>query len=97
MIIALNMIDLSVRAGIVIDVNLFAKRLGVPVIPISARKVEGIDKLKAAITYANKIALQEESIDVTAIAPQLVGSISEEFNIDNPYYALQLAHPARND
>ena len=91
-IIALNMIDLSAKAGIVIDVNLFSKKLGVPVIPISARKVVGIDKLKAAITYANKIALQAESIDVIAIAPQLVSSISEEFNIDNPYYALQLAH-----
>ena len=91
-IIALNMIDLSAKAGIVIDVNLFSKKLGVPVIPISARKVEGIDKLKAAITYANKIALQAESIDVIAIAPQLVSSISEEFKIDNPYYALQLAH-----
>jgi ferrous iron transport protein B len=91
-IIALNMMDLSDKAGIVIDVNLFSKKLGVPVIPISARKVEGIDKLKAAVSFANKIALQEESIDVTAIAPQLIAGIATEFHIDNPYYALQLAH-----
>ena len=91
-IVALNMIDLSKKAGITIDIDLFAKKLGVPVIPISARKVEGIDKLKAAIGFANKIALQEPSIDVEAIAPQLIAQISEELRLDNPYFALQLAH-----
>jgi ferrous iron transport protein B len=91
-IIALNMTDLSTKAGISIDIALFAKKLGVPVVPISARKVEGIDKLKQAITFANKIALQEPSIDVEAIAPQLIAQISEELKLDNPYFALQLAH-----
>lgn len=91
-IIALNMMDLAKKSGINIDIDLFAKKLGVPVVPISARKTEGIDKLKAAINFANKIALQEESIDVETIAPQLIGQISREFKLDNPYYALQLAH-----
>jgi ferrous iron transport protein B len=91
-IIALNMTDLSKKAGISIDIDLFAKKLGVPVVPISARKVEGIDKLKQAITFANKIALQEESIDVESIAPRLIKQLSSEFQLDNPYYALQLAH-----
>jgi len=91
-IIALNMMDLAKKSGISIDVDLFSKKLGVPVVPMSARKTEGIDKLKAAINFANKIALQEESIEVEAIAPQLIGAISGEFKLDNPYYALQLAH-----
>jgi ferrous iron transport protein B len=91
-IIALNMIDLSKRSGVTIDIDLFAKKLGVPVVPISARRVEGIDKLKEAITFANKIALQEESIDVEAIAPQMIRQISEDLKLDNSYYALQLAH-----
>lgn len=91
-IIALNMMDLAKKSGINIDVDLFSKKLGVPVVPMSARKTEGIDKLKAAITFANKVALQEESIEVEAIAPQLIDAISGEFNLDNPYYALQLAH-----
>jgi len=91
-VIALNMIDLADKAGITIDIDLFSKKLGVPVVPISARKIAGIDKLKAAISYANKIALQEESIDVEAIAPQLIAAISDQLKIDNPYFALQLAH-----
>lgn len=91
-VIALNMMDLAKKADINIDVNLFAKKLGVPVVPISARKVDGIDGLKNAISYANKFALQEDSIDVASIAPELVESIGRELNIDNPYLALQLAH-----
>ena len=63
-----------------------------PVVPISARKGEGIDKLKEAIAFANKIALQEDSIDVETIAPGLIEQISAELKLDNPYYALQLAH-----
>jgi len=91
-VVALNMMDLAKKGGITIDVNAFAQKLGVPVVPISARKVEGIDQLKSAINYANKIALQEDTIDVEAIAPQLIAKISEELQVDNPYYALQLAH-----
>ncbi len=91
-IIALNMIDLANKAGIDIDVDLFAKRLSVPVVPISARKGEGIDSLKLFLAYANKIAFQDVSIDVETIAPQLIADISKELQIDNPYFALQLAH-----
>lgn len=91
-IVALNMMDLAKKADITIDVNAFAKKLGVSVVPISARKIEGIDQLKAAITYANKFALQEDTIDVEALAPELIAQISKEITVENPYVALQLAH-----
>jgi ferrous iron transport protein B len=95
-VVALNMMDLAKKADIDIDINLFAKKLGVPVVPISARKNEGIAQLKNAISFANKFALQEDSIDVSTIAPDLVTSISRELDIDNPYLALQLAHQHEN-
>ncbi|MGY4538726.1 ferrous iron transport protein B [Mucilaginibacter sp. UYNi724] len=91
-IIALNMIDLSKKAGIDIDINLLAQKLGVLIIPVSARKLEGISELKNAISYANKFALQQDSIDVNALAPGIIQSISKELDTDNPYFALQLAH-----
>ena len=91
-IIALNMMDMAKKADLTIDVDDFARKLGVPVIPVSARKVEGIDKLKEAITFANKVALQQNSIDIEAISPQLIESIKQEIGVDNPYFALQLAH-----
>ena len=40
-IIALNMMDLAKKADITIDVDAFAQKLGVPVVPISARKAGG--------------------------------------------------------
>jgi len=91
-VVALNMMDMAKKADIDIDVNLFAKKLGVPVVPISARKNEGTAALKNAISFANKFAFQEDSIDVSTIAPEMVEAIGRELNIDNPYLALQLAH-----
>jgi ferrous iron transport protein B len=91
-VVALNMMDVAKKDGISINVNSLANKLGVPVVPISARRNEGIDELKKNISYANKFALQQDSIDVKAIAPQLVDAIGEEMQVDNPYYALQLAH-----
>jgi ferrous iron transport protein B len=91
-IVALNMMDLAQKGGITIDVDALSKKLGVPVVPISARRVEGIDKLKAAIAFANNIALQQDTIDVWPLAPKLIATISDELQINNPYFALQLAH-----
>lgn len=91
-IVALNMMDLAKKSGITIDVNAFAQKLGVPVVPISARKIEGIDQIKSVINHANKVALQEDTIDVESLAPQLIAQISKEIEVENPYYALQLAH-----
>ena len=80
-IIALNMMDLANKLGIAINIDLFSKKLGVPVIPIAARKGEGITQLKTAIGFANKIALQQDSIDIEAIAPQLIAQISNELEL----------------
>ncbi|MGN8068295.1 ferrous iron transport protein B [Mucilaginibacter sp. SG564] len=91
-VVALNMIDVSEKAGIDIDINLFAKKLGVQVVPISARKIKGIDQLKNAIAHTNKIALQQDTIDVEVIAPQIIAQIKDDLKIDNSYLALQLAH-----
>ncbi len=91
-IVALNMMDLAHKDGIEIDINGLAKKLGVQAVPISARKLEGIIELKNAMSFANKLALQESSIDVEAIAPGLIAQIGNDLDIDNPYFALQLAH-----
>ncbi|TWR29999.1 ferrous iron transport protein B [Mucilaginibacter pallidiroseus] len=91
-VIALNMMDMAAKANISIDIDLLSRRLGVPVVPVSARKVEGIDDLKKVISFANKHAMQVDSIDVHAIAPALIADISNEVEVESPYYALQLAH-----
>ncbi|HEY0899600.1 MAG TPA: ferrous iron transport protein B, partial [Sphingobacteriaceae bacterium] len=91
-IVALNMMDLANKAGMEINIDELAAKLGVPVVPISARKQEGIDKLKAAVAFAGNIPLQEDTIEVEALAPGLIAHIGEELRIDQPYTALQFAH-----
>ncbi len=91
-IVALNMMDLANKAGMAIEVDELAAKLGVPVIPISARRQDGIDKLKEAISYSGVIALQEDTIEVEALAPGLIAHIGKELQIDQPYTALQFAH-----
>ena len=91
-IIALNMMDIARQSGIEIAIDELAQKLGIQVIPISARKQQGIDRLKEAILNSTSIPLQLPSIEVEAIAPELIHKIQNELNIEHPYVALQLAH-----
>lgn len=91
-IIALNMMDLASNAGIEIAVDELALKLGVQIVPISARKGVGIEQLKTAISHSSSIPTQFSSIDITSLAPDLVHAIRRDLNIPYPYVALQLAH-----
>lgn len=95
-IIALNMMDLASKSGINIDVDGLSARLGVQVIPITARQGSNIDKLKEAIAYSSPRALQKDTIDVSSLAPGLIEKIKAELLVDSPYAALQLAHQHEN-
>ncbi|MBC7912568.1 MAG: ferrous iron transport protein B, partial [Pyrinomonadaceae bacterium] len=91
-IIALNMIDLSKKVGTEINIDELSVRLGIQIVPICARQSENIDKLKEAIAYTSSIPLQLDTIEVEALAPQLIKKIQEELQIDLAYTALHLAH-----
>lgn len=91
-ILALNMIDAARKEKTLIDVDKMSQRLGVQVVPISARKNENIELLKQAIADAPAIALQKESIEVTKIAPALISQIKQDIRIKEDYVALLLAH-----
>jgi ferrous iron transport protein B len=54
-VVALNMSDLAHRRGLVIDAAALSHRLGVPVIPIVARKSIGLDVLLSAIVSARRV------------------------------------------
>ena len=95
-VIALNMIDLSEKAGTEISIDDLALRLGVRIIPVCARKGENILQLKEAIAHTSLVPLQTSTIEVEALAPELIGKIREELQINLPYTALQLAHQHEN-
>jgi ferrous iron transport protein B len=48
-VVALNMVDMAARDGLIIDVDKLSAELGVPVIPTVAVRKKGLDELKAAI------------------------------------------------
>jgi ferrous iron transport protein B len=54
-VIALNMTDLAQRRGLTIDVAALSRRLGVPVVPMVARKRRGLDALHAALSTAWRV------------------------------------------
>jgi ferrous iron transport protein B len=49
-VIALNMIDLAERDGLILDAEQLARDIGVPVIPTVAVRKRGLEALKAALT-----------------------------------------------
>ncbi len=51
-VVALNMIDLAQRRGLTIDASRVAERLGCPVIPVVARRGDGVDDVRAALGLA---------------------------------------------
>lgn len=91
-ILVLNMMDLAARSGIHIAVDALANKLGVQVVPISARNEQGIDRLKQAITHSSSIATQEDTIVIDELMPGLVKQIEAVYASNVPYIALQLLH-----
>lgn len=92
-IIALNMMDLAKRGGVHIQVDKLAQKLGVRVVPISARNAEGIDELKQAIADASSLATQTDTIDFSEfLNPSALQELQAELGLKESYEALLLAH-----
>ena len=51
-VLALNMVDIATKKGIIVNVDLLSKELGIQVVAINARKRKGIEILREAIINA---------------------------------------------
>ncbi len=92
-IIALNMMDLSKRGGVHIQINKLAQKLGVRVVPISARNAEGIDALKQAIADTSSLATQTDTIEFSEfLNPIALQELQTELGLKEAYEAVLLAH-----
>lgn len=87
-ILALNMMDLVEKEGVVIDAVRLSERLGVKVVAISARKKEGIEHLKNILLEPLPIP-QYDFIDVKKIAPELVEKIRAIIKLNSDFAAFQ--------
>ncbi len=92
MLLVLNMTDMAKKESIHIDVNKLANRLGIQVIEMSARKNEGLDILKNALSNTGLISTQLPGIDVSIFAAEAIFEVATKLNTPNNYYALQVLH-----
>ena len=76
-VIALTMMDLARKKGILIDTNAMERELGVPVVAVNPRKNKGIDHLKKAIELVSGPLYKPVArnfIEVTGLAPDAVSA-----------------------
>ena len=92
MLLVLNMTDLAQKEGINVDADKLAERLGIQVVPMSARKNDGLTALKNAIANTTSISTQRKSIDVNIFAAEAITAIKERIETTNDYFALQVLH-----
>lgn len=92
LVLALNMTDMARKEGINIDVDKLADRLGIQVVPISARSNTGLDQLKRAIANTTKVPAQKEGPDLHALAPEAIAAAKVLLKTENNYLALQFLH-----
>ena len=74
-IIALSMMDLAKKKDIQIDIPGLERELGVPIIPVNARKDKGITQLKRAIEQTAQSLYKSpprDFIDVRSLAPESI-------------------------
>lgn len=81
-VVALNLVDEARRHGITVDVRSLSRDLGVPVVPMAARRGQGVPELLAAIaevasgsypTRPHRLPLRDPAVEqaVAALVPQI--------------------------
>jgi len=70
-VVALNMIDLARRRGLTFDLARLARGVGAPVVPVAARRGEGLDRLLAALgdVVAGSAPLGVPDLELTKDSP----------------------------
>ena len=86
-IIALNMMDLVEKNGHKIDAKAISEKLGIPVVPISAQKSEGIDELMD-VAYETANTTREGK---TVLADGALGHLINDVKI--AFKGMDVAHP----
>ncbi|HRH65221.1 MAG TPA: ferrous iron transport protein B [Bacteroidia bacterium] len=90
-ILVINMMDLVRYKKINIDFKKLSQRLGIPVIPMNSRKLEGLEELKRAIVSPLHIP-DNDFIDVRVFAPEVVDTIQSVVHVNSNYNAFLVAN-----
>lgn len=87
-ILALNMMDLVMKAGISYDLRMLSKELGIPVIPVNARSGMGVQQLKEALIAPTAVS-SKIIFPIFDEAKEGVRALREQLGVDNDYEAYQ--------
>ena len=90
-IMVINMMDIVRFKKIEINFKALSQKLGIPVIPMNARKQEGLAELKKAITQP--FVLPETNfIDIHSFSPLVVDTIRQIVKVNSDYNAFLVAN-----
>ncbi len=90
-IMVINMMDIVRFKKVKIDFAGLSKRLGIPVIPMNARKSEGLAELRNAIVQP-LVPSNQDFIDVKSFSPIVVESIRKTVIVNSDYNAFLVAN-----
>jgi ferrous iron transport protein B len=94
-ILAVNMMDLAAKGGIIFDLKSLSEKLGIPVIPINARNGFGIAELKKNIAQD----LKSSNFSIFKIwneAKTPIAELRDRLGVDNDYEAYQFLEQPRS-
>ncbi|GGF16321.1 ferrous iron transport protein B [Hymenobacter cavernae] len=94
-VLALNMMDVAEQHGVHIDVAQLQQELGVPVIPMNARKGIGVAALKIVMAQTLNLPTVSFYQPSEELLP-MIRQIRYYFNLHNDYLALHYAHQFRH-
>ena len=84
-VLALNMVDIATKKGILVNVDLLSEEIGIPVVAINARKRKGIESLKEAIVNAIGQKPKKPFLDVSKIFKAVIEKANEIRGVKNHY------------
>jgi ferrous iron transport protein B len=90
-ILVINMMDLVRNRKTEIDFKALEQRLGIRIVPMNARKKEGLEELKSAI-LAHDLKPGKPQLDSRSMAPLTVEAIRETIRVKSDYNAFLVAN-----
>lgn len=86
-VLAINLMDVAQRKGILIDTKYLSKEFGIHVVNISARKGEGIDELKTALFLDSPEGKADDLKYLKSENRKILKEFVDNKELDNPYQA----------
>jgi len=84
-VLALNMVDIATKKGIIVNVDALSREIGIPVVAINARKGNGIDTLKDTIIKTLKSKPKIPFLSVSKIFKGVIEKANIIRGVENDY------------